>query len=260
MNGTTLNLLQITDTHIFADTGALLGRMDTRASFCRVLDAARRDGQSADAILLTGDLAAEGEASAYSWLIEQLSIFEVPIYCIPGNHDVATHIAQAAARGGWGLNGNHMIGNWHIVLLDSTVVDEAYGRLGDAELERLSAVLFQHSGSPTVIVMHHHPVPMVSRWMDTMALRNADAFWSEVERHAQVQAVVCGHVHQNYDCFRNSVRVLATPSTCVQFAPRAKNFAIDALAPGYRRLRLSSDGEIDTEVVRTGAHRLNSAT
>jgi Icc protein len=44
-----------------------------------------------------------------------------------------------------------------------------------------------------------------------------------------------------------TVRVMTTPSTCVQFAPGSAKFAIDPRPPGYRRLTLHADGRIETE-------------
>jgi Icc protein len=43
---------------------------------------------------------------------------------------------------------------------------------------------------------------------------------------------------------------MSTPSTCIQFKPGSKTFALDDLPPGYRRLDLHADGNIDTAVER----------
>jgi Icc protein len=64
-----------------------------------------------------------------------------------------------------------------------------------------------------------------------------------------VRGLVWGHVHQRYDALRNGVRLLATPSTCAQFLPRAEQFAVDRMPPAYRTLELKADGSITTEVV-----------
>ena len=49
---------------------------------------------------------------------------------------------------------------------------------------------------------------------------------------------------------RGNVRLLASPSTCVQFTPGSEDFAVDTLAPGYRWLRLLPDGTLETGVAR----------
>lgn len=250
MTNPPLRLLQLTDTHIFADPAATLGGMDTRASLRAVLTRARAGAVPPDLVLLTGDLAAAEEAAAYRWLVDELGSFEEPVWYVPGNHDDPDTLAAIATPAGWQGCGSRRLGAWHFVLLNSAVAGEAYGTLGDAELARLAHALGQHPADPTLIVLHHHPVLLDSRWMDTMVLRDAAAFWAVIERHPQVRGVLCGHVHQNHDRFRGAVRLLATPSTCVQFAPRSVAFARDRLGPGFRRLQLHDDGTITTAVER----------
>ena len=46
------------------------------------------------------------------------------------------------------------------------------------------------------------------------------------------------------------MRLLASPSTCIQFAPASEDFATDNQAPGYRWLRLYDDGRVETAISR----------
>jgi Icc protein len=46
---------------------------------------------------------------------------------------------------------------------------------------------------------------------------------------------------------------MSTPSTCVQFKPGSREFALGDEAPGYRYLRLGSGGDIETRVQRVTA-------
>ena len=48
----------------------------------------------------------------------------------------------------------------------------------------------------------------------------------------------------------NNVRLMSSPSTCIQFLPHSKGFAIDTATPGYRWLELYPDGRIETGVER----------
>ena len=61
---------------------------------------------------------------------------------------------------------------------------------------------------------------------------------------------VCGHIQQGLDLDWHGRRVLASPSTCVQFKPHCTNFTIDNVAPGWRWLTLKADGVLETEVNR----------
>ncbi|MOA49871.1 3',5'-cyclic adenosine monophosphate phosphodiesterase CpdA [compost metagenome] len=71
-----------------------------------------------------------------------------------------------------------------------------------------------------------------------------------IERFPQVKAMLWGHIHQEFDQLREQVRLLASPSTCVQFAPGSEEFQVDRSAPGYRWLRLHADGLLETGVSR----------
>ena len=86
--------------------------------------------------------------------------------------------------------------------------------------------------------------------MDQISLANTDAFWTVVDKHPQVKAVLCGHIHQELDIMHGRVRVLGTPSTCIQFKPNSDRFRLDGLSPGYRWLDLLDSGRIDTGVER----------
>ncbi len=81
-----------------------------------------------------------------------------------------------------------------------------------------------------------------------MGLAEAEGFWSVIDRHAHVRAVVWGHVHQAFDGKRGDVRLLATPSTGAQFLPKSDRYAVDAAPPAYRSFELHADGRIDSQV------------
>lgn len=89
---------------------------------------------------------------------------------------------------------------------------------------------------------------MGSRWLDSVPLRNAEAFLAVCDRHPAVRAIVWGHVHQASERERRGVRLLSTPSTCAQFLPGSDKFAVDKRPPGYRWLDLHEDGSIVTSV------------
>jgi Icc protein len=56
-------------------------------------------------------------------------------------------------------------------------------------------------------------------------------------------------VHQSYDDDYHGIRILATPSTCRQFLPGADEFAVDDKPPAYRRITLTADGTVDSQLV-----------
>jgi len=136
-----------------------------------------------------------------------------------------------------------------VIALNSHEQDSVAGWLADEELARLELLLL--NGEKHVLVaIHHHPVSIGSRWMDDIGLKNQDELWSVIDRFPQVRAMLCGHIHQEFDVMRGEVRILGTPSTCVQFVPEQDDFCLDDSSPGYRWLQLLQDGSIRTGVER----------
>ena len=149
-----------------------------------------------------------------------------------------------------------MIGkHWQLILLDSQVVGVPYGELSKHQLAMLDQCLSQHLDKHSLVLLHHHPVLIGSAWLDQHTLRNSSQLWEVINRHSNVKGLVCGHVHQDFDQLHSGVRVIATPSTCAQFKPNSNDFALDNVAPGWRRLSLLENGQIETHVHRLEAGR-----
>jgi 3',5'-cyclic-AMP phosphodiesterase len=244
-----LRLLQFTDPHLFGSADGALRGVVTRRSLESVLRHARAHHGNAEAILLTGDLVND-EPEGYAALREVLGDLGKPVWCLPGNHDDPAIMRRALAAPPFSVGGHHDLGAWRVVMLDSCAPGQSYGLLGRTELARLDAALASAGERQVLIGLHHHPLPMGSRWIDSVALKNPEDFFTITDRYACVRAIVWGHVHQSHDSRRKGVRLLATPSTCAQFLPHSEHFAIDPSPPAYRRLTLRADGTLDTEVVR----------
>lgn len=245
-----INVLQITDPHLFADSNGCLLGLNTEQSLEAVMGEVSARRLPADMILATGDLAHDGTPAAYRRVFSHLESFGIPVYCLPGNHDEAQALQQTLKDGLLHYAAHTHKGNWNFIFLDSTVAGSDGGHLGSAALQSLENQLAADRESHTLVCLHHQPVPMGSRWLDTMAVDNADEFFSVIDRHEQVRAILWGHVHQEFDRMRGSVRMLATPSTCIQFLPGSDAFAVDTAAPGFRWLSLHADGRIETGVQR----------
>lgn len=244
-----LRVLQLTDPHLMANAdGALLG-VNTRDSLAAVIDEVLGRHGKPDLILATGDLAQDASEKAYRYFGDQLSRFGCPSLWIAGNHD-NTDVLNAVARDYQADARSQVLGGWHFVMLDSSVHGKVYGGFEDEELAFLNRALSEHPDLPTMVCLHHHPVDIGCDWMANIGLRNPAPFWQVLERHSQVRVVLWGHIHQELVQQRNGVELLATPSTCIQFAKGSRRFAVEPLAPGYRWFELDPSGTFTTEVRR----------
>lgn len=245
-----LRVLQLTDTHLYAQQdGALLG-LNTEASLLGVIqEALTRHGQP-QLVLATGDLAHDATPEGYQRFQTLMEVFEAPVYCLAGNHDEAATLEALFPADNVHYAPYCLLPGWVILFLDSSVPGEDGGHLSAAELQRLDETLAAHRDRHALVCVHHQPVPVGSAWLDTMAIDNAEAFFEVVDRHPQVRGILWGHVHQTFDGERRGVRLMATPSTCIQFAPHSDAFAVDNVPPGYRWLELHADGRIESAVER----------
>jgi Icc protein len=244
-----INVLQFSDPHLFASVDGTLRGVPTYRSLERVLAHARHAIARADAVLFTGDIVND-EAEGYVHFRTLTSALGKPVLCLPGNHDIGGPMRAALNEAPYQVGGLHDLGAWRIVMLDSCVPGQAHGRLASSELAWFEQALRSAGDRHVLACVHHHPVRMSSRWLDSVGLQNAAEFLAIADRYPQLRAIAWGHVHQCLDTRRKGVRLLAVPSTCAQFLPGSDHFAIDPSPPGYRRLTLRSDGTIDTEVVR----------
>jgi Icc protein len=241
-----MNIIQITDPHLYGSEGGALRGVVTDASLRSVLDEAFAKVPDYAALLVTGDLVQDDPAG----YLRFRSIFggsSKPVLCIPGNHDEPDAMRASLAQAPFQYCGTYISAGWQFVMLDSYDPGHVDGRLSTRELERLDRALAA-SPAHAMICLHHHPVAMGSRWLDTIGLANADDLWRVVDAHAHVRAVVWGHVHQEYDGKRGDVRLFGTPSTGAQFLPHSERFAVDTRPPAYRPFRLHPDGRVESQI------------
>lgn len=243
-------VVQISDSHLFASRdGRLLG-LNTEDSLQLVLDRVSREQSRIDLILATGDISQDGSPESYKRFRQSLERFKAPSYWLQGNHDLTEPMVNTLGGRSHLSPCRIELGPWRIIMLNSSVEHEVPGKFAASELEFLRDALEESRGHPTLVCLHHHPLPMGCRWLDTQVVKNAAAFWAIMDSVEHVRGVIWGHVHQESDQQRQGVRLMSVPSTCVQFKPLSRDFAIDELSPGYRWLDLHADGRIDTGVSR----------
>jgi Icc protein len=243
-----LRLVQFTDPHLYGSESETLRGVATLPALVRTLNIAQAREWPVDGVLVTGDLV-QDDPAGYPHFRRLFGALNVPVLCLPGNHDEPAVMHRELRGKPFVTEGHVDMGAWRIVLLDSSVPNSARGRLSKQTLAALDSALSSGDSKHTLVCLHHHPVAMSSRWLDQVGLENSAEFFDVLDRHKNVRAVLWGHVHQAYDGLRKNVRLLATPSTCAQFVPRADEFAVDARPPAYRTLQLQPDGTLVTEVV-----------
>jgi 3',5'-cyclic-AMP phosphodiesterase len=229
-------LVQISDTHL----GGTWFSGDPGALLATVVEAVRAAEPRPDAVLVSGDLADHATDREYELVRELLASFNAPIYVLPGNHD-----DRRALRHHFGLPGVDDdpvqyavdLGPMRLVVLDSTRPGDDGGELDTDRLAWLDATLAADRATPTVLAMHHPPVPTgVPAW-DRILIPRSDrlALGRIVESHPQLRRIVAGHLHKSVIGELNGRGVLVVPSTCVQLqlAFGATELQLSRESPGY---------------------------
>lgn len=245
-----VHLVQITDCHLYAsEEGRLLG-LPTLDSFHAVLDSVRAESVTPDLLLATGDLSQDASTESYRHLCAGVANLPYPCFWLPGNHDLPDVMSTALQGANVHPHKQILAGNWQIILLDSVVANRVYGRLDADQIELVYQALEAYPDRHALIVLHHHPVNVDCFWLDTIGLNNPEPLFEAFAEHPQKVALLWGHIHQEFDREVAGIRMLATPSTCVQFKPHTDDFQADTESPGYRLLTLHDDGRISTVVRR----------
>jgi Icc protein len=251
IRGVKVRVLQITDTHLFASADETLLGINTLESYQAVLNAISQQGHDYDLIVATGDLAQDRSIVAYERFATGIAQLPAPCVWLPGNHDFQPAMVDAMAAANILPSKQALLGDdWFLILLDSQVLGVPHGELSNEQLYWLDNALTQYADRHALILLHHHPLASGCSWLDQHYLRNADLLADVLDKHPQAKTLLCGHIHQDLDLDWHGRRVLASPSTCVQFKPHCINFTIDDLAPGWRYLDLYPDGTVETTVCR----------
>ncbi|HWM28359.1 MAG TPA: metallophosphoesterase [Woeseiaceae bacterium] len=246
-----VRVLQITDPHLFADADATLRGRVTRATLQRVLDHVEQSNWPADLVAMTGDLIQDNTRAAYERFRSMMTPVGLPVYCVPGNHDNRPLMREVLDHEPFFYCASVETGNWLIAGIDSCIDGAPAGRVEESELERLDGLIAGSAADHVMVCLHHPPLPVGSDWLDSVGLQNGEQFLRRITASGKVKLAVFGHVHQAFDGSFAAVRILGTPSTCRQFEVASETFAVDDRPPGYRRIALYNDGNVDTDLIWT---------
>ena len=247
-DGENIHLVQITDTHISTDIDEKFEGIDTTASLGRVIDKINALDTVPDAILLTGDLVHHADEAGYRKLLRQLFELKAPVFCLPGNHDDPVLMQTVLNNKNVSTEKSLDFNQWIVVMLNTWMPNSHSGRLPRTELTYLEQVLGDNADKSILVCLHHPPVKIGSPWMDAMMLENPESLFDIVDTKKQVRGILWGHIHQAFYLERGDIKLLGSPSTCVQFKPDTRQFMKDTLPPAFRLLTLRSTGEIESRI------------
>ena len=246
-------ILQITDPHLMSDRQGMLRRVPTAETLAAVLEEARDRCPDPACIVWTGDLSQEESVAGYRLLRELAGDWIDRSHAIPGNHDDRQALREVfpeiEGAGDEPVSFRIQLGGWQLVGLDTHIPGDAAGALSAEQLDQLQDWLATDPGRPTLVFMHHPPIPVGCTWLDTIGLRYPGPFEKLLSRNPGVRGVFCGHVHHVHEGNLAGARVFTAPSAAFQFKEDSPVVTFDMVPPGFRLITLDNK-EFTTEVFR----------
>ena len=209
-----------------------------------------------DATIIKGDIADRGRPDQFEAAREAFARLAAPHHAFLGNHDYLGLEVDLEVDG-YALLGQEPaprcvdLGGWRLILLETTVPGHHHGVFGEDRRAWLARQLEEtrETGTPTLLFMHHHPVPPERRdqYPNTIGLDPADsmALCDLVGGHPQVRGALIGHTHRN--------RVRHYPGSGA--VPWVEVNCTKDYPGGWAHYRLFDDGSCRQEVRRTTSER-----
>lgn len=194
-----LYFVHLSDTHLDRD-GKEPYLKDTAGSLRRVADALQDLPVKPAFVLITGDLAHEGDEEDYRFVKSEFTAIEeklgVPVLVTLGNHDNRTafyrgYLASDAERS---YRRSVVVDGLRVILLDSkTGEHDVSGGIDREQLDWLAAELRTGAEKGTVVALHHPPEDTVLP-MGELCLENSDAL-AALLKNSDVIGILSGHTH-----------------------------------------------------------------
>ena len=256
-----MRLLQLSDPHVLAHPA---GRYRQRLPFELLERALRQAGKEPhDLLLISGDLCQDETWQGYVRLREllerrtELGLPETPVALLPGNHDHPALLRAALGRQTLMAPAVLELQGVRLVLLDSHRPGCVGGWIGPRQLAWLEARLALAPHAPTVVAVHHPPVPIGDAGMDAIGLHDGPALLAVLRKLPGLRAVLFGHVHQHWQGRLpdrpdelEQVELLGCPSTLCPFGPVQPCPLGRAQDPGGRWLQLDAAGRLEQRLLR----------
>lgn len=194
-------ILHVSDTHFRAEPGTGPTGVDADTQLERVLQNVLESGIRPDAIVLTGDLADDGEPAAYQRLralvVPFANTLATQLLMLPGNHDDRAAMREhlfGVLPSTTPIHASIAVRGLRIIGIDTTLADWHHGLVEPAELEWLAGELAQPAPDGTILALHHPPVRTRILPLQVLELQEQDRL-AEVVSGSDVRMILGGHLH-----------------------------------------------------------------
>lgn len=244
-----LKIIQITDIHMLANKAATIYGINIYLSLKKIIEAIRFI-EDIDCIIITGDIANDGEYNAYITVDELFKHFDLPIFWLQGNHDFSEVMLQVSTKIKIKANKSFKIGTTKFILLQTVMRDEdnlsvnkGRGYLFNYEMSFLKRELEVNNFDQCVIAMHHPPI-LSNTWTDRRILDNRIEFIDLIEQYSKVRLVLYGHQHIAQRTEINGITFISAPPVSYHYNPNGPLFSLLDNKQGFGIIEINNDGKL----------------
>lgn len=243
-------VVHLSDTHFLAESAPLYGSVDTDSTVLRALAQIERLGVRPDALVITGDIADQGEPDAYRRiraLVQNAAAgWGAAVVWVMGNHDDRaafragllgetgetsetgeTNPAMPAATEP--IDSSVTVNGLRLIALDTSVPGYHHGELTDAQLDWLAEQLRQSVPHGTILALHHPPLATPIDLMTVLELREQQRL-AQVVAGSDIRTILGGHLHYSTHGLFAGIPVSVAAATCYTMdltAPRRQLIGVN---------------------------------
>ena len=155
-----MKLIHITDTHLVTP-GRSLYQTDPYERLAQCIDDVVANHGDAAFCVITGDLAHKAELAAYQGMAKQLARLSMPVYPLPGNHDLRAPMREALPNAPRDEHGFMQAvlrrDEGDFIFLDTLDEGVNGGKYCEKRAAWLTARLDEAGERPVYLFMHHPP-------------------------------------------------------------------------------------------------------
>jgi len=196
-------IAQISDFHVRPPGKRAYGGLDTTAMLRDAVAAIAALDPLPDCVIATGDLTDCGLSEEYALLQDVLGKLPMPVFLIPGNHDLRDVMRATLSSSHDYLQQNadflhYVIDDFpvRLIALDTVIAGSHGGEVCAQREAWLAQALDNGRGKPTLLFMHHPPFRTGVPAMDPMMCRTTPEFARLIAENPEIERIATGHFHR----------------------------------------------------------------
>lgn len=241
-----MKFIHISDTHLIGGKLGLYG-LDPYIGLKKAIESINRYHDDADFLVLTGDLADEGEIKAYEKIKEILSTCKIKSIKMMGNHDNRENFLSVFKDSFYDdgfIQGVKEFGKKVCIFLDTKIPNTHAGDMCDKRFNWLKKRLLEYKNRDIFLFMHHNVMDVGIDEMDDIKFKSTDRLREIFLKNKNIKYLFFGHLHMSVCGVWGGVPYFGVRGTNHQLSslPNQKDTLLSsAISPAYGVIYANKD-------------------